>query len=623
LQDIDQVSQLLQQAVGLHRSGRRSEAELVYRQILSLMPGHADSMQLLGVVLYETGRAHDAIELIRSAIAISPAIASWHSNLGAALRADGQLPESILAFQRALELSPQTAAAHFNLANALAQSKRLDEALVEYRRAAELSPADPVIQRTLAEALYEHGDTADAIAQLEHGINQSQAATDQKARARIFDVTLLPLVYESDDEIHAYRKRMTDRIASLHSERVRCSIEHHPPHTLFRLAYQGMNDRDLMRDYASLMQPPQNKAPPSTLRGGRIRIGFVSAYFRNHTVGRLAINLVEKISRELFEVTILSVGAHTGQLAERFRAAADRFLVVPAKLSDARRCIASLELDVLFYTDIGMDRSTYALAFSRLARVQCNTWGQSVTSGVGAIDYYISSEVLEDASAQAQYTEELIRLPSTAICYDRPQLNARPATRADLGLPERAHLYGCLQTLYKFHPEFDQVVGEILRRDRDGIMLMVGGTIAHWRELLIARFNKTIPDVAHRIHWLPRLSGEDFFAATAMCDLMLDPFHFGGCTTSCEAFAFGVPVVTLPSTLLRGRFTQGFYRMMGIDDCIAATAQQYIDLAVDIGIDADRRHELRRTILQCCDVLFDNRRGVQELEQFLLRVAGA
>jgi len=186
-------------------------------------------------------------------------------------------------------------------------------------------------------------------------------------------------------------------------------------------------------------------------------------------------------------------------------------------------------------------------------------------------------------------------------------------------LSDDAHIYGCLQTLYKFHPEFDAILGEILRRDPTGVVLLIAGKVPQWQTTLMARFVRTIPDVADRIRWLPGLSEGDFFSATALCDVMLDTIYYGGFTTSAEALAFGVPIVTLPSKLLPARFTQAFYRMMQMDECTVSTPQQYVELAVAIGTNPERRRALSQKILSRNEILFDNTSGVRELEAFFER----
>lgn len=94
------------------------------------------------------------------------------------------------------------------------------------------------------------------------------------------------------------------------------------------------------------------------------------------------------------------------------------------------------------------------------------------------------------------------------------------------------------------------------------------------------RFARVMPQVAERIGFLPRQPYTRFLQLVSVADLVLDTMHFNGMNTSINAFAAGTPVVTLPTSLQRGRFTQAMYRAMGIEDCVAAGADEYADLAV-------------------------------------------
>jgi len=189
--------------------------------------------------------------------------------------------------------------------------------------------------------------------------------------------------------------------------------------------------------------------------------------------------------------------------------------------------------------------------------------------------------------------------------------------RADFGLPDDATLYGVLQSLWKFHPDFDPLLAGVLRRDPRGLILIVQGLSKVWDDRLMRRFQRTMPDVAARVRFVPRLSYDDFLALTAMCDVMLDPLHFGGGNTTYEALAFGVPVVTLPSGFLRGRITKALYETMGMSDCVAATTEQYVELANALGTDRQRRARIREQILELNSALFSNPAGARELEDFL------
>ena len=107
---------------------------------------------------------------------------------------------------------------------------------------------------------------------------------------------------------------------------------------------------------------------------------------------------------------------------------------------------------MLVFAEVGMDAVTYTLAFSRMAPIQCATWGHPDTTGSPAIDYFISSELLETAEADAHYTERLVRLPNLGTYYERPRLVGPAAVAEFFGLPADRHLYLCPQTLFKFHP---------------------------------------------------------------------------------------------------------------------------------------------------------------------------
>ena len=150
--------------------------------------------------------------------------------------------------------------------------------------------------------------------------------------------------------------------------------------TNFFAAYQGRDDRDLQRE------PRPHLPRRSTPRRGppardRPRIGFLSAYFRDHTIGRLNLGRIQHLDRERFEVVVLSAGDAQDPLALAFEDAADRFVRLPRDPAQARRLIAEHELDVLFFADVGMDALTTTLAYSRMAPVQVATWGHPVTTG--------------------------------------------------------------------------------------------------------------------------------------------------------------------------------------------------------------------------------------------------
>jgi predicted O-linked N-acetylglucosamine transferase (SPINDLY family) len=396
----------------------------------------------------------------------------------------------------------------------------------------------------------------------------------------------------------------------------------------FFLAYHGECNRDLhikaARMYARalpslLFVAPHCRRPQ---RPGKIRIGFISRYFNAHAIGKISLGLVEKIDRRRFEVYVVRVNpGRDDETTARFRAAADHFVPVSGdlrRLAETHQLLAALELDILFYQDIGMEASTYFLSFARLAPLQCTFFGHPDTTGVPSMDCFISNDLYETADSPAHYSERLVLLRDLPTCsyYYRPPVPSGLPRRAALGLPEDATIYICPQTLFKFHPDFDALLKGILERDPRGRLVLIQAGISAWNEQLLERFRRTMPEVVDRVLFLPAVPHAQFMQLLASSDVMLDPIHFNGANTSLEGLASGTPVVTLPTGLQRGRHTRAMYLKMGVSDCIAADATDYIDIAVRLGTDPQLRGELRARILARNDALYEDPRVLSEFERF-------
>jgi len=445
---------------------------------------------------------------------------------------------------------------------------------------------------------------------------------------------LLPVIPRSLQDLQRWRGRFAEEVGRLSAN---------PPSltdparqvaaTSFYLSYHGLPNRDLHVSVAELYRracPSLSWTAPHchhpSRRSGRARIGFVSRYLYDHSIGKITRGILAALSRERFESVALFVPpVRDDAVAAFIRAQAGRALVLPRDLQAARETIAALELDVLFYQDIGMEPFTYFLAHSRLAPVQCVSFGHPDTTGIPSIDYFISNDLFEPDDAQAHYSEKLFLLRDlgTLSYYYRPAAPAAMKSREAFGFAASTRLYLCPQTLFKLHPSFDETLGEILRADADSRLVLLEGRARHWSRLLRARFARSIPDVAERIVFLPPQSPSDFTSLIAACDVMLDTPHFNGMTTSLEAFALGKPVVTMRGALQRCRHTAGMYRKMDFQECVAGTSEDYVRLALRLGTEADFRSHAAGEIARCSAVLFEDRRAASEFERFFTTAIAA
>ena len=402
--------------------------------------------------------------------------------------------------------------------------------------------------------------------------------------------------------------------------------------TNFYLAFHGFNDRDLQVKVAKFYE----QACPSLLytaphcakaiAGGprkKIRVAFLSKFLYEHSVSLCFSKIIEALSsREQFEVVLISThpideSIYTEFVGNRIR--------LPNHLSRAREMLAAQELDILVYLDIGMEPFSYFLAFSRLAHVQCVLGGHPVTTGIGNIDYFLSADLSEPPDADAHYSEKLVRLPLGVFYFKRPALPVTFKTRSELGLPEGPRLYLCPMKLQKLHPDFDEAISRILQIDTNGVVVLFeDGQFPTWKDLLMARFEKTIQaDIRQRILFLPWIkSYADFISMNAAADVVLDPFHFGIGSTAIATFAVGTPIVTRPGEFLRGRVGMGYCKMLDILVCIATDTESYAQTAVHIANNRPLRDSISAKILKNNHVLYENMQPVNHLADFFCSLTG-
>ena len=528
----------------------------------------------------------------------------------------GRIAEAQAAYERASHLEPWVGAHPLRLGNLLTSIGRTDDAAQQYRQAGAVEPQCFPAWAMLGQSYANEGRLREA-----ESAYQQALAVRKDPKLRIVLATLLPQIYESFDDVARWRNRLLAGLEQLQADRVHVDPTREVIPNFFLLAYQGGQCREIQRAFASLFRPPASALGinrPSPAVDARIRVGIISEYFCNHTIGTLNRGFVTHLDRSRFHLTVISANRSDDETARHYREQADRFVRLPTQLGGALATMRDLQLDILFYADLGMSCLTLTLACSRLAPVQCVTWGHPMTTGLPTIDYFLSGELYETPEADDHYTERLIRLPGLQTCYPRPQVATAPRSRADLGLPAQANLYGCPQTLFKMHPEFDRLLAEILRRDSRGQLVMIEGKHAGWTEQLRRRWQQVMPDVIDRVLFIPSLPRGDFLELCRQVDVLLDPIQVGGGNTTLEGLAMGTPVVTCPTPFLRSRLALGMYRHIDWTECVAAGGEEYVDIAVRLGTDVEARRAASQAIGERSDLLFEHTPSIRAFEEFFV-----
>ncbi|MHC4181847.1 MAG: O-linked N-acetylglucosamine transferase family protein [Planctomycetota bacterium] len=481
-----------------------------------------------------------------------------------------------------------------------------------------------MLQRDLCEveAAAESLDRARSLAE-----NKSQA--DVLRLRRIF---LLPPMIRSREAIEEARACLVRELESLNTETLTIADPLlDVPMLHFFLVYHGLDDRPLMElqgrvlrsicPSLSLTAPTSRNVVGGNHSRGRLRIGFLSTHFRDHTIGKLNAGLIDALPAETFEKVLFLIEGDADSFSEQMARTVEHCVYIRNNLEAAYTAIVQQQLDILYFADIGMDPLTYFLAFYRMAPLQVSTWGHPVTSGLSTIDGFILARDMEPEDGEAHFSERLIRLSRPNFVYQRPCLPELPLDRSFFGLPEDSHLYLCPQAVFKFHPDFDVTLTDILRRDPQGRLVLIRSKYPAWDEILMDRLTALLEDAPQRVDWLSSMPRNHFLSLLVLGDVMLDPFPFCGGNTTLEALSFGIPVVTFPTRHIRGRLTYAFYQTIGVMDCVAGNTEEYVQIAVHLGVNTLAREKIREKILAHCGSLYNNVSFIDELSKVLLEMS--
>lgn len=623
-----------------------------FRRAVEINPQSAETHFQLANMLQLQERHEEAVECYMESLTIDPNRAEVHNNLGATWHGLRQFEQAVASYQKSIELDANYAEAHNNLGRSLFLQGKSQDALASIHRALDLKPALPDAYVNMGEIYcsarqmeqacrcFEQAISLDSdnietwrrlasVYRCEHRVDEAKDAFRRCTGKTIDDPlpqlwleAICPAIHDDEQSIDDYRSQYESAVARVSKLRPRPTFEDItvygsiPPSNL---QFQNRNNRSLLEAIAEVYRGcvPVETPRPGT---GKPKIGFVVTSGHEGIFYRYMGHTIEQLNRDLFEPVIICSPTGAESIRRLRTGAATELMIVSFRHDLLIEEMRSARFDVLYHFEVGTDLTNYFLPFYRLAPIQCVSGGISQTTGLKEIDYFLSSELQEPDDADEHYTETLIRTRGMPSFQPRSVLPASPKTREDFGLRTGQTFYACPQKLRKFQPDFDPLLREILDRDANGILVLVEDYSGAVAAKLRQRFERTMPDVVDRVRFVPRLSISDYFSLTAAADVLLDPLHYGGGATMYDAMSFNKPMVSLPGRFLRGRYALGFYRHMGIDDCIASSPADYVEKAVMLGTDIEYRRTVERRITETAPVVFDDTGIVEEYERVFLQL---
>ena len=456
----------------------------------------------------------------------------------------------------------------------------------------------------------------------------------------LWEALMLPVLYDTEEQIEHYRARYSAGLAELiaaynlnDSEDRRAALDAIGRHLNFYLGYQGRDDRELQEKYARFVHAvmaanyPEWVQPlemPALGLGEKIRIGFISAHFRDHSVAKLFSGWIRELDRRDFEPFVYHNGQTVDAVTDEIRQMTGNFRHMPGVLEPMCQAVAADKLHVAVFLDV-RHRRMMMMSGLRLAPVQCVAWAHPITSGAPTIDYYLSGDLMEPQDAQDHYSERLVRLPGLGVCYPKPII-PRPLlrkSRADFGLGEDRIVYLCCQSIFKYLPHHDDLFVRIAKRlsEAQFVFLALNDVVAKdFKTRLRRAFAAQGLEATDHCVILPLLGKFDYLNLNLVADVFLDSLEWSGGVTTLEAIACGLPPVTFPGRYMRGRHSYGILTQLDVTDTVAHDKDEYVEIAVRLGADRQWRTDVINRMKSNHARLYSDTKCVRALEDFFRSV---
>jgi len=602
---------------------RYAETEAAARRILGDRPAHSLALKALGFALIGQGRYDEALPVVSFSLERTPDDPESHNNLGIVLSSLMRWDESLQCFARSIEIKPGDPEVLKNYGVALTRMHRFAEAVPLFLKAIECHPGDylEAIEQ-LAGALLSSSRNDEAWTCLnELWKNDPSNATILSqlicASLKRCDWTDLEARLCTLRTLSADYRLLTDNpfvtlsfpgVASKEQQRVASNFARHniPGGVLDAAGCEWAG-----------IEPGQ--APRSHLR-----VGYLSADYRNHPVGFIMPQVIELHDRSQVEVYGYSMGIDDhSEIRERLVAAFDHFVdLLHCSVAETAQRIRADRIDILIdlhgWTSDGRPE---ALAL-RCAPVQVNWLGYAGTTGHRKLaDYLLGDPVVTPVEDQCYYTENIAHLPDCYLPADSSgDLLAAPP-RTDAGLPADGFVFCSFNNSYKFNPHvFDLWCRLLLGVPGSCLWLSQPGGSASGRLRHEAQTRGVDPV---RLVFAPRVeSRADHLSRLQLADLALDPFPYNSHSSGIDVLWAGVPMVALLGDTFPGRVGASLLRAVGLDDLIAGSPDAYYQLALDLARDPQRLGEVRAMLRESKHArpLFDMQRFVRSLEAVYWRM---
>ncbi len=350
---------------------------------------------------------------------------------------------------------------------------------------------------------------------------------------------------------------------------------------IFALHYLPQVDAEILAEAAKIYNSLYRDAEPLPKKNRaskKIHVAYIAPHFLDSSAARFYETLLTDYDREKFFVTAWSLSGREDDFTKKIRRNVDKYFdTSEISFEETALAIRDAGADILFelggHTEGG---ATLQIAAYRPARVQISGVGYFDTTGLDAIDFFLTDNFL--AGGVENYFAEKFLTVDAAFAF-KPN---EKMIRAKKNLPRHENknlTFGCLNNFMKITEDYLDCVRKILDAVPNSKIIFRDTTpLASRQKVLVEK----ILHAGISIERVEVLRGaDDFFEDYAQIDLILDTFPYTGGAMTALALYFGVPVLNLRGELHHSRLGAEILRLAGLEEFIAENKSDYVKKAAD------------------------------------------
>ncbi len=437
-----------------------------------------------------------------------------------------------------------------------------------------------------------------------------------------------PNFFNSLDQIKNVRKKFTDKISNLITETNFPKLDLNknllkPPN--FELSYDGNDNLEINQKLVKLyveiypILKQLNNYEFTNSKNQKIKIGFISEFFTDHTIMKLFKGIIYKLNKDIFEVYVFHsdktrLGVKFNEINESVVLYNYKNIILPQSFEDKVKVIREKNLDILFYTDIHMSKNLYYLTLVKLAKKHLTSWGHPETTGNKNINFFLSSKLLETEGFEKNYSEKVLLANYLPMYFYKPKLQKK-LNQEELA---KNNIYFCSQSLIKMHPKFDKIIKKILEKDKKGKIIFIKNRNRNLTNQFVERLRESVKENFDRIELINPLITEDYINKCGEASVLLDTIWFGAGNSFHESMFYGTPTVTMPTNFMKSRIVTGAYKQMQVDNPpIVNDIDAYVEKSVELAnLKTKEALEIKAYYRkQANKFLYENENIIPELEK--------